>query len=76
MWPASPQSHDALGNLDAGSGDVRALVDIGDFVNRAAMDTDSDPQFRMILKGFADFEGTQHWLFDARCEKPRPFRRR
>ena len=41
--------HDALGDVDAGAGNVRLFVQIGDFVHGTTVDTHPDPDFGMIL---------------------------
>ena len=41
--------HDALGDVDSGAGNVRLLVQIGDFVNRTTVDAHADPDLGMTL---------------------------
>ena len=41
--------HDALGDVDAGAGNVRLFVQIGDFVDGTTVDAHADPDLGMIL---------------------------
>ena len=41
--------HDALGDVDPSAGNIRLLVQIGDFVNRTTMDAHADPDLGMTL---------------------------
>ena len=41
--------HDALGDVNAGAGNIRLLVQVGDFVNRTTVDAHADPDLGMTL---------------------------
>ncbi len=44
-----PAIHDALGDIDAGAGNVCLLVQIGDFVDRTTVNTHANLDFGMAL---------------------------
>src|SRR5882724_4788816 len=50
---------------------VRFVVNIGDSIDRATMNSHPQLNARMILQRFADFEGTSHRLFQATVKKKR-----
>ena len=52
--------HDALGDVDPGAGNVRLLVQIGDFVNRTTVDAHAHPNLGMTLECLGDFLGAKY----------------
>ena len=52
--------HDAPGNVNAATGDVRAVIDVADGVDWAAVDTHPQMNVRMTAQCFADFERALH----------------
>jgi hypothetical protein len=55
--------HDSLRDVDSGPGNVGLLVQVSDFIDRATMNSHSDPKFGMTFQCFANFQSTQHWRF-------------
>src|SRR5262245_17168526 len=47
--------HDALGDVDPRTGNVRLLVQVGDFVDRTTVDTHAHPNLGMTLECPGDF---------------------
>jgi len=57
--------HHSLRHVDSGTGYIRFLIHIGDSVDRAAVNSHSQLDTRMILQRSANFERTSHRLFGA-----------
>ena len=51
--------HHPLRDVDSGAGNVRLLVEIGDFVNGSAMNAHPHFQFRMTPERLADFQSAE-----------------
>src|SRR4030095_10290687 len=63
--------HQPLRHIDSRPGDVRPVVDIGDLIDRPAVDTHAYLDMRMIFKGSANFERTSRGLFRTAEKKER-----
>jgi hypothetical protein len=63
--------HDALRHIDSDTRDIGLFVQIGDLVNRAAMDSHAHLQFRMALEGLANFQRAENRRFQAVAEHER-----
>ena len=55
--------HDPLRDIDASAGDVCLFVKIGDFVDRAAVNSHAHLKFRMTLERLANFQRAQNRRF-------------
>src|SRR6266851_9224997 len=55
--------HHPLRDVDSRPGDVRLFVEVGDFVDRPAMNPHSDSKLRMTLQCLADFQRAYNWRF-------------
>ncbi len=51
--------HHTLRDVDSRSGDVRAIIQILDFIDRSTVNAHPDAQFRMALQSLADFQSAQ-----------------
>src|SRR5207248_9010155 len=58
--PCVAAINDALRNVDAATGDVGAVIDIGDCANRTAMNTHSHSKIGATFQRFANLQGTLH----------------
>ena len=63
--PGISAIHHPLRDVDPGPGNVRALIDIGDFVYRPAVNAHSNPKFWMVLKRLTNLQSATNWLFRA-----------
>jgi len=55
--------HDPLSKVNSGAGDVGLRIQVGDFVDRSAMNTHADVNFGMTLQLFADRHRAKHRCF-------------
>jgi hypothetical protein len=69
--PAIAAIQHSLGHINSGAGYVRFVVDIGDPINRAAVNPHPYLKLRMILQCSANFQSASHRLFRAAKEKER-----
>jgi len=60
-----------LGHINSGAGYVRFVVDIGDPINRPAVNSHPYLKQRMTMKCSANFQSASHRLFRAAKEKQR-----
>src|SRR5437667_3841887 len=63
--------HHSLRDVDASASDIRLFVQIGDFVDRAAVNSHSHPKFGMILELLANLDRAQNRRFGAIAEHQR-----
>jgi hypothetical protein len=63
--------HDALRDVNAGAGDVRLLVQVGDLVDRSAVNAHSHFEFGMFFQLVGDFHGAQHRRFGCSAKDQR-----
>ena len=61
--PGVAAIQDPLGDIDSRSCHVRLIVNIGDAINRAAVNPHPHLNMQMILQDPADLEPTSRWLF-------------
>ena len=52
--------HHSLRDVDASPGDIRLFVQIGDFIDRAAVNSHSHPKFGTIPQRLGNFHRTQN----------------
>src|SRR5437667_11582021 len=69
--PGIAAIHDALRHVDPWSRDVRLVINIGDLIHWAAVDSHPQLDMRMLLQCSADLEGTSHRLLRTVEEKER-----
>ena len=55
--------HHPLGYVDSGTGDVGLLIQIGYFVNGAAVNPHADTKLRIVFQRSGNLYGTQDWRF-------------
>ena len=60
-----------LGNINSGAGYIRFVVDIGDPINRAAVNSHPYLKLRMTAQCSANFQSASHRLFRAAKKKER-----
>ena len=63
--PGVSAIHYPLRNINPGSRYVRALIYIGDLVNRSAVDAHSNLELRVFLKRLTNLQSAAHRLFRA-----------
>src|SRR5437763_2881645 len=63
--------HYPLRDVDSGSGDIRLLIEITDFIDRAAVNPHAHPQFGMTFEFPANFDRTEDRRFGAGAENER-----
>ena len=61
----------SLGDIDSRACQCRLVVNVLDSIDRTAVNPHPDLNVRMILQGFADLNGTPHWLFWVMKKKER-----
>ena len=57
--------HHPLRDVNACAGDIGLLIEVSDFVDRAAVDSHADAQLGMAFQCFADLERAQNRRFRA-----------
>ncbi len=57
--------HHPLGNVDSSPGDIGLLVQISDFIDRAAVNSHAHPEFRMPFELLANFQCAQNRRFQS-----------
>src|SRR5215472_9308562 len=60
--------HYALGDVYSCAGDISVLTEVGDCINRSAVDSHSDPKFGMLFQLPGNLERTQHRRFRSRSK--------
>ena len=55
--------HHPLGDVDSRSSDVGLFVEVGNFVDRPAVNSHSNAKLRMTLQCLADFQRAKSWRF-------------
>ena len=65
MWPASPQSITSLREINPGTGDVRPIIDVDHFLDRAAVNTDAQMNLGMTLESRADLHRAFEWRLET-----------
>ena len=63
--------HHPLGNVDASARDIRLFVQVGDFVDRATVNSHTDVKFGMIFQFLANFQRTQDRRFQTASKNER-----
>ena len=63
--------HHPLRDVDAGAGNVGLFVQVGDFIDRAAVNSHSHVKFGMIFQCLADFQRAQHRRFRTGAKNER-----
>ena len=63
--------HHPLGDVNSSAGNVRLLIEIGDLVNRSAVNAHPHFQFRMTLERFADFQSAENRRLGAVAKNQR-----
>ena len=66
--PGVAAIHHPLRHVYPGAGDIRLFVQIGDRINRTAVDSHSDPKFGMLLELLTDFQRAADRRFGASAE--------
>ncbi len=69
--PGIAAIHNALGDIDSRSCYVGFVINIGDSIDRAAVNTHPQLNVRMISQGFANLQRTSHRLFRTLKKKER-----
>src|SRR5713226_5731372 len=55
--------HHSLRDVNARTRDVRLVVQVGDFIYRAAVNSHADVKLWLFLELLADFQRAQNWRF-------------